>query len=62
MRVLNGSEIQAVSGGVTFAEFVEVVGGKLIGEGAPTGLKSIVGLLVSPFALILGFVIAANSG
>ena len=62
MRVLKESEIQAVSGGVTFAEFVELIGGKLIGESAPSGLKSLVGTLASPFALILGFVIAANSG
>lgn len=58
MRVLNESEVQAVSGGVTFEE----IGGKLIGESAPTGLKSVVGLVASPFVLMLGFILMGYLG
>lgn len=62
MRVLKENEIQAVSGGRTLPENVQLIGGLLIGEGAPTGFKSIVGTLAMPFVLILGYVIGAHSG
>lgn len=58
MRVLKESEVQAVSGGVTFTE----IGGKLIGESAPGALKSAVGLVASPFLLVLGFVLMGYLG
>ncbi|MFT3857691.1 MAG: hypothetical protein QM742_09410 [Aquabacterium sp.] len=58
MRVLNESEVQAVSGGITFAE----LGGRLIGDSAPTAVKSAVGLVASPFVLMLGVILMGYLG
>ena len=58
MRVLKESEIQAVSGGVTFTE----IGGKLIGESAPTALKTAVGAVASPFLFVFGVILMGYLG